>query len=116
MVNNIKDKLNINHYGGNNMSRLPVECPSCRGVLAVRKLGCRSCGTEVEGAYPLPILATLPMKDAAFALEFIKSSGSLKQMAKHLGVSYPTVRNRLDDMIAKLTTDTIEEEGANDGR
>jgi len=84
------------------MKRLPVSCPSCGGNLAVRRLFCEKCGTEVEGLYSLPPLAGLAPDDQEFILEFIKASGSLKDMTRFLGVSYPTVRNRLDDIIRKL--------------
>lgn len=52
--------------------------------------------------YPLPPLASLSAEDQAFILEFVKSSGSLKDMAALMKVSYPTVRNRLDDVIGRL--------------
>lgn len=60
---------------------------------------CVRCETEVSGSFELPLLAKLPDKDQAFVLDFIKSSGSLKDMAKNMGLSYPTVRNRLDELI-----------------
>jgi len=50
----------------------------------------------------LPALVRLPEDDQAFILQFFLTSGSLKEMASQLGISYPTVRNRLDDLIAKL--------------
>ena len=56
----------------------------------------------MSGSYPLPALARLSDEDQEFVLSFILSSGSLKQMAKLYGVSYPTVRNRLDDLISLL--------------
>jgi hypothetical protein len=84
------------------MKRLPTSCPSCGGVLAVKRLHCESCETDVEGLYTLPVLAGLAQEDQEFILEFIKSSGSLKDMATLLGVSYPTVRNRLDEIISKV--------------
>ena len=84
------------------MKRLPTLCPSCEGSLAVQQLYCEKCDTEVEGRYPLPPLAGLAPDDQEFILEFIKASGSLKDMATLLGVSYPTVRNRLDEIIGKL--------------
>ena len=84
------------------MKSLPTACPSCSSKLAVKRLHCEKCGTEVEGLYPLPAVASLPHDDQEFILEFIKASGSLKQMAALLKVSYPTVRNRLDDIIGKL--------------
>lgn len=84
------------------MKRLPTSCPSCSGSLAVKRLHCETCETEVEGLYSLPALASLPPEDQEFIIEFIKASGSLKDMASLMGVSYPTVRNRLDDIISKL--------------
>lgn len=63
---------------------------------------CDSCGTEVSGSYDLPLLARLSSADQEFIIEFVKKSGSLKEMAKHLGLSYPTVRNLLDEIINKL--------------
>jgi len=84
---------------------LPTTCPSCSGKLAVKRLHCEKCETEVEGLYSLPALASLSHDDQEFVLEFIKASGSLKEMAVILKVSYPTVRNRLDDVIAKLKQD-----------
>ena len=84
------------------MKRLPLNCPSCTGELAVVRLRCEQCETEVEGLYPLPALASLSADDQEFVQEFTKASGSLKEMARILGVSYPTVRNRLDEVIQKL--------------
>jgi hypothetical protein len=68
----------------------------------VKRLWCDRCETEVEGLYPLPVLVGLPQEDQEFILQFIKASGSLKEMAGILQVSYPTVRNRLDEIIEKL--------------
>lgn len=88
------------------MKRFPVICPSCSHRLEVKRLCCSECGTEVEGVYPLPDLAALSAEDQAFVCDFVKASGSLKEMAALLKVSYPTVRNRLDDVISKLQTQT----------
>ena len=87
------------------MKSLPTTCPSCCGKLAVKRLHCEKCETEVEGLYSLPVLASLSQDDQEFILEFIKASGSLKEMAGILKVSYPTVRNRLDEVIVKLKQD-----------
>ncbi len=67
------------------------------------RLVCPGCGTAVQGDYLLPALSRLGSEDQQFALAFILRSGSLKEMAKLYGVSYPTVRNRLDDLIARLS-------------
>jgi len=92
------------------MKRLPMCCPSCDGSLSVKRLRCEHCGTEVEGQYALPALASLSQEDQEFIVAFIKASGSLKEMAGILKVSYPTVRNRLDEMIEKLKQSESDQE------
>lgn len=84
------------------IKRLPLKCPSCESALNVRKLHCTCCETEVTGSFSLPVFTRLTEKEQAFVLDFVKSSGSLKDMAKNMGISYPTVRNLLDDVIDKL--------------
>ena len=81
---------------------LPCQCPSCQLQLKVKSLKCENCGTEVTGLYDLPVLFRLLPEERDFILQFVKNSGSLKDMSKHLGLSYPTVRNLLDDIIQKI--------------
>ena len=80
----------------------PLNCPSCNSGLKVKSLLCSKCGTSVEGLFDLPPIACLSYDDQAFIIHFVKYSGSLKDMAKHLNLSYPTVRNLLDDVIDKI--------------
>ncbi len=84
------------------MKNLPLDCPSCGSALEVKQLRCTACDTGVDGLYPLPVLASLPREDQEFVVAFVESSGSLKAMAKMMKVSYPTVRNRLDEIIGRL--------------
>jgi len=56
----------------------------------------------VNGNYPLPVFLKLTPKEQEFILQFFLNSGSLKEMAAQVGVSYPTVRNQLDDMISHI--------------
>jgi len=56
----------------------------------------------VSGNYELPALALLPNEDQEFILSFVKHSGSLKEMSKQLNLSYPTVRNILNEIIKKI--------------
>lgn len=93
----------------NIINNFPVECPSCQTALTVTRLCCDRCETEVGGLYPLPKLCLLDSNDQAFILQFVKASGSLKEMAKHLKVSYPTVRNLLNDIIEKLESEETTE-------
>lgn len=84
------------------IKKIPQMCPSCSHRLCVKSLHCASCGTTVDGMFSLPVLASLQEADQLFILAFVKSSGSLKEMSKHLNLSYPTVRNMLDDIINRI--------------
>lgn len=81
---------------------LPTYCPSCQAQLKVKCLKCESCQTEVSGLYDLPTLALLSSEDQQFILRFVINSGSLKEMASELKLSYPTVRNMLNEIINKI--------------
>lgn len=83
---------------------LPTSCPGCHAQLKVKCLKCENCQTEVTGLYDLPVLALLPEIDQQFVLRFVKNSGSLKDMASELKLSYPTVRNMLNEIISKIET------------
>lgn len=82
---------------------LPVNCPSCNMQLKVTCLKCDSCATEVRGSYEMPTLALLSPDDQQFILRFVKNSGSLKEMAAEMKLSYPTVRNLLNDVINRIS-------------
>jgi len=96
------------------MKVLPTRCPACNSQVKVKSLLCENCGTQIEGIYQLPPLAQLSVEEQLFLLEFIKASGSLKEMARLLRLSYPTVRNRLDEVIehVKLAERANENEGS----
>ncbi len=90
----------LNYVVMNN--KLPSVCPSCSQELVVSELACGGCSTKVSGSFPLPVLLGLTPDEQQFVLDFFLSSGSLKEMAQKMGNSYPTVRNKLDDMITKI--------------
>lgn len=81
---------------------LPNSCPACGSEMEVRSLGCPHCDTLVSGSFPLPALMRLSPEDQQFILDFVACSGSLKIMAQQLKLSYPTVRNLLDDIISRI--------------
>lgn len=93
LINFIMEKIN---------KSLPLECPSCHSALKVGRLFCVKCHTEVSGMFDMPLLARLSEDEQQFVLDFVLSSGSIKDMAANMGKSYPTVRNILDDLIDKL--------------
>jgi hypothetical protein len=84
------------------MVSVPVKCPGCGEDLAVTRLTCPGCETQVEGRFDLPALLRLPPDDLEFISAFVIASGSLKEMAAQRKQSYPTIRNRLDAIIAAL--------------
>ena len=77
-------------------------CPYCSGVLRISKMTCEDCGLALEGDFSTARLSRLDADEQRFVELFVLASGSLKQMAALLGVSYPTVRNRLDKLINHL--------------
>jgi hypothetical protein len=70
--------------------------------MAVSELTCESCGTSVRGRFPVPDLCRLPDDLYQFLVVFIKNRGVIRDVEKELGISYPTVRSRLDAVLAAL--------------
>lgn len=89
-------------------NKIPASCPSCDHILNVTSLQCPQCTTTVNGNYRLPLIINLSRDEQDFILDFFKESGKLNLMAKQLNVSYPTLRNKLDDLIDKIKV--LEEE------
>jgi hypothetical protein len=82
--------------------KLPKDCPSCGTKLKIAELYCENCETKITGNFKFPVLGCLSEQEQDFILDFVKSSGSLKDMARKMDLSYPTVRNMLDDLIEKI--------------
>jgi hypothetical protein len=68
----------------------------------VVRYGCQDCGLVVEGRFSLPPLASLSMEDQAFVTAFVRVHGNIKKMEALIGVSYPTVKNRLNAIGRRL--------------
>ena len=77
-------------------------CPICSGELAVTRLHCRSCGTTLEGDFNVGRFARLSRDQFALLESFLRSRGNLKEMERELGISYPTVRARVDSLLRAL--------------
>ena len=80
----------------------PASCSYCGGQMRVTRLTCEECDLGLEGDFHTPRLARLSLEEQQFVELFILSSGSLKAVAETVGISYPTVRNRLDKLIERL--------------
>lgn len=84
------------------LHRAPADCPVCGEHLAVSRLGCPGCGTELVGSFaPCPYCA-LSDADVDLLRVFLTSRGNLKEVEKHLGVSYPTARARFGELLERL--------------
>ena len=77
-------------------------CPVCQGELTVTRLHCRSCGTALEGEFGVGRFGRLEREQLTFLESFLRSRGNLKEMERELGISYPTVRGRLETLLRAL--------------
>lgn len=78
------------------------KCPVCGADLEVSELQCPSCHTCISGHFDLCKFCKLPSDQRAFAEVFIKNRGNIRDVEKELGISYPTVRGRLESLIRAL--------------
>lgn len=77
-------------------------CPECKKPLLVGRMVCRSCKVSLEGEFEVSPLGQLRSEDQAFVIAFVRHHGSLKKMEELFGISYPTVKNRLNAIGARL--------------
>jgi len=77
-------------------------CPVCSGELAVTRLHCRSCGTTLEGEFSVGRFGRLTKEQLALLESFLRSRGNLRDMERELGISYPTVRSRVEALVRAL--------------
>ena len=82
--------------------RPPTNCPVCNTRLAVTRLSCPSCSTELSGAFASCEFCVLTDEDRDVLRVFLASRGNMKDLERHLGVSYPTARARFDVLLGKL--------------
>lgn len=90
------------------MYRYPHECPICGDKLTVTEVSCDHCGTHIQGRFDGCRFCRLSSEESAFLLTFIKCRGSIKDVERELGVSYPTVRSMLDRLILSLDREAAE--------
>jgi hypothetical protein len=82
--------------------RPPRDCPVCSHRLALTRLGCPHCGTEISGEFAPSPYSGLSADDLELLRVFLTSRGNMKELERHLGVSYPTARQRFSDVLARL--------------
>jgi hypothetical protein len=77
-------------------------CPVCASELAVTRLHCRSCGTTLEGDFSVGRFGRLSRDQMTLLESFLRSRGNLRDMERELGISYPTVRSRVEALVRAL--------------
>jgi hypothetical protein len=70
--------------------------------MAVTRMNCAHCNISIDAAFPMSRLGTLPVEHQRFIEMFVLAGGNLKEIAEQVGVSYPTIRSRLDKVIEQL--------------
>ncbi|HET7206856.1 MAG TPA: DUF2089 domain-containing protein [Terriglobales bacterium] len=79
-----------------------ANCPDCKRPMTVARVACPACKLAIEGQFELSPLAQLSPEDQAFVVAFVRHHGSIKKMEALFGISYPTVKNRLNAISAAL--------------
>jgi hypothetical protein len=82
--------------------RPPRDCPVCSSRLETTQLGCPSCGTGLSGHFAPCEFCGLDDADLTMLRVFLASRGNMRDLERHLGVSYPTARGRFDDLLKRL--------------
>jgi hypothetical protein len=77
-------------------------CPVCSSELAVTRLHCSSCGTTLEGDFSVGRFGRLSREQLTILESFLRSRGNLRDMERELGISYPTVRSRVEQLVRSL--------------
>lgn len=82
--------------------RPPADCPVCGAALQLTRLSCPDCHTELSGAFEPCEFCLLGADDRRVLAVFLQSRGNVKELERHLGVSYPTARARLERLLGRL--------------
>jgi hypothetical protein len=77
-------------------------CPVCAGELAVTRLHCSTCGSTLEGEFSVGRFGRLTREQLILLESFLRSRGNLRDMERELGISYPTVRGRVEALVRAL--------------
>lgn len=89
-------------HGHQGLHQAPSSCPVCATRLELTRLGCPGCGTELAGYFEQCRFCALDADDLEMLTVFLTSRGNLREVEKHLGVSYPTARQRFGALLDRL--------------
>lgn len=96
----------------------PGKCPVCQHDLQITKLSCPNCKTQLEGKFEPCEFCALEKEELYFLKTFIKCRGNIKDVEREMGISYPTVKSKLNQVIKSLgfQVSEVEQEGIKDER
>ena len=94
------------------MHPLPGECPVCGGEMIITRLECRECDVTIEGRFVSGPFSHLSPAQMEFVEIFVKNEGKINRMEGELGLSYPTIRNRLHEVIRAMGYEPGKDEAA----
>ena len=84
------------------MHPIPSECPICGGELIITGLECDECESTIHGKFITGPFAHLSNEQLSFVELFVKNEGKINRMEAEMGLSYPTIRNRLNAIIKAM--------------
>ena len=90
----------------------PRDCPVCGNKLELTRLSCPDCHTELSGAFAACEYCALDTEDRALLRVFLASRGNMKELERHLGVSYPTARARFDALLGRIGIEVARDAAA----
>lgn len=94
------------------MQTLPSRCPLCGGEIVVTRMHCQECDSAIEGRFVAGPFERLTAEQLSFVETFIRCEGKINRMEDEIGLSYPTIRNRLHEIIRALGYEPGGEEPA----
>ncbi len=98
------------------MRKILESCPACNSDLVITELSCTQCDTHIGGHFQPTIFSRLSTENLAFLENFVKNRGNVKEMERELGISYWSIRSRLNDVIAELGFDARPEDTGESGQ
>ena len=96
------------------MNPMLTQCPVCKDELSITRLECSSCNTSIEGRFYSGAFATLSKKQMEFVEIFVRCEGKITRVETELSLSYPTIRNRLHEVIRAMGYEPGKDDSADD--
>lgn len=110
------DHKNKYYLGEGVKKKVLGQCPVCAGPLLVTGLTCERCGTKIVGKFQVSEFYKLSADQMSFVKTFLRCRGNIKEIERELGISYPTVKNRLNQVIEALGFEVAQESPSKEER